>query len=57
MGSDVGVQRRAKYVGSSGAVIDGEGGGRIFADKYISVLLFAGAVTPLGMLDWYEYPF
>ncbi|MCD6285981.1 MAG: hypothetical protein J7M39_08730 [Anaerolineae bacterium] len=57
MGSDVGVQRRAKYVDSSGAVIDGEGGGRIFADKYISVLLFAGAVTPLGMLDWYEYPF
>ena len=57
MGDDVGVQRRAKYVDSSGAVIDGEGGGRIFADKYISVLLFAGAVTPLGMLDWYEYPF
>ena len=57
MGDDVGVQRRAKYVDSSGAVIDGEGGGRIFADKYISVLLFAGAVTPLGMLDWYAYPF
>ena len=57
VGDDVGVQRRAKYVDSSGAVIDGEGGGRIFADKYISVLLFAGAVTPLGMLDWYDYPF
>ncbi|MCJ7548585.1 MAG: hypothetical protein MUQ30_02765, partial [Anaerolineae bacterium] len=57
MGDDVGVQRRAKYVDSSGAVIDGEGGGRIFADKYISVLLFAGAATPLGMLDWYDYPF
>ena len=46
-----------KYVDSSGAVIKGVGGGRIFADKYISILLFAGAATSLGLLDWYEYPF
>jgi hypothetical protein len=57
MGEDVGVRRRAKYADSSGAVIDGEGGGRIFADKYASILLFAGTATPLGLLDWYEYPY
>lgn len=46
-----------KFADLSGAVIAGEGGGRIFADKYTSLLLFAGAATPLGLLDWYEYPF
>jgi len=51
------VRRRAKYVDDSGAVISGVGGGRIFADKYISLLLYAGAAAPLGLLDWYEYPF
>ena len=57
MGQDVGVQSRGKYADDSGAVISGEGGGRIFADKYTSILLYAGAATPLGLLDWYEYPF
>ncbi len=46
-----------KFADPSGAVIDGVGGGRIFADKYTSLILFAGAATPLGLLDWYEYPF
>jgi len=48
---------RPKYADDSGAVIDGEGGGRPFADKYTSLLLYAGAATPLGLLDWYEYPY
>ena len=46
-----------KYVDSSGAVIKGGGGGRIFADKYTSILIFAGEAAALGLLDWYEYPF
>ena len=57
MSQDTGVALRPKVADDSGAVIDGEGGGRIFADKYTSLLLFAGAATPLGFLDWYEYPF
>jgi hypothetical protein len=28
-----------------------------FADKYTSILLFAGEAASLGLLDWYEYPF
>ncbi len=40
-----------------GAVIEGYGPtGRPFADKYTSVILFAGAATPQGLLDWFEYP-
>jgi hypothetical protein len=39
-----------------GAVIEGEGGGRPFADKYSSLILFAGAAAPMGLLDWFEYP-
>jgi len=50
-------RERPKYADDSGAVIDGEGGGRPFADKYTSLLLYAGAATPLGLLDWYEYPY
>ena len=46
-----------KYLDTSGAVIQGQGGGRIFADKYSSILLFASEAAPLGLLDWYEYPF
>ena len=46
-----------KFADSSGAVIDGVGGGRIFADKYTSLILYAGAAAPLGLLDWYEYPY
>lgn len=53
IGSDDGK----KVVDKGGAVIKGSGGGRIFADKYISILLFAGAASSLGLLDWYEYPF
>ena len=53
----IGADGGKKYVDSSGAVIKGLGGGRIFADKYISILLFAGAASSLGLLDWYEYPF
>jgi hypothetical protein len=57
MDQGTGVRRRAKYADDSGAVIDGEGGGRIFADKYTSLLLYAGEATPLGLLDWYKYPY
>jgi hypothetical protein len=57
MSKDVGSRSRAKYADASGAVIAGEGGGRIFADKYTSLLLYAAEATPLGLLDWYEYPF
>jgi hypothetical protein len=53
----IGVRRRAKYVDDSGAVIAGEGRGRSFADRYTSLVLYAGTVTPLGLLDWYEYPY
>jgi hypothetical protein len=38
-------------------VISGEGGGRNFADRYTSILLYAGAATPRGLLGWYEYPY
>ena len=47
----------AKYVDPCGAVIAGRGGGRTFATNYISLLLFAGEATPLGMLDWYDYAY
>jgi hypothetical protein len=46
-----------KYADDSGAVIAGEGGGRIFADKYTSLMVYASEAAPLGLLDWYEYPF
>ena len=46
-----------KFLDSSGAVISGQGGGRVFADKYSSLLIYAAAATPLGLLDWYDYPF
>jgi hypothetical protein len=52
-----GAERGAKYVDASGAVIAGQGGARMFDDRYISILLFAGAATPAGLLEWYEYPF
>ena len=40
-----------------GAVVEsGSRSGRPFADKYTSVILFAGAATPEGLLDWFEYP-
>jgi hypothetical protein len=51
------VQRRPKYLDDSGAVIANEGRGRFFADRYTSLVLYAGAATPLGLLDWYEYPY
>ena len=51
------VQPRAKYLDDSGAVIADEGRGRSFADRYTSLLVYAGAATPLGLLDWYEYPY
>lgn len=53
----IGSSGGKKYVDSSGAVIRGTGGGRIFADKYISILIYAAAASKLGLLDWYEYPF
>ena len=56
-GTETGARDRPKYADDSGAVIDGEGRGRPFADKYTSLLLYAGAATPLGLLDWYEYPY
>lgn len=46
-----------KYADESGAVIVGRGGGRPFADRYISLLIFAAEAAPLGLLEWYEYPF
>ncbi|MBN1312602.1 MAG: hypothetical protein JXB30_14395 [Anaerolineae bacterium] len=49
--------RGHKYADPSGAVIQGGGRGRIFADKYLSILLFAAEATSSGLLDWYEYPF
>ena len=51
-----GVRSRAKFRDSSGAVVQGRGPARSFADTYTSLLLFAGAAAPLGLLDWYEYP-
>ena len=53
----VGMTSRKKVADDSGAVIVGEGGGRIFADKYTSILTYAGTAAPLGLLDWYEYPY
>jgi len=46
-----------KFADDSGAVIAGQGGGRVFADKYTSLLIYAAEATPLGMLDWFEYPY
>ena len=46
-----------KRIDRSGAVVQGTGGGRIFADKYQSILIFASEAAPRGLLDWYEYPF
>ena len=48
-----------KVVDSSGAVLDTRGWfwSCLFAEGYTSHLLYAGAATPKGMLDWYEYPF
>ena len=45
-----------KRTDASGAVIVGQGGGRVFAASYTSLLLFAAAAAPLGLLDWFEYP-
>jgi len=45
-----------KHADAGGAVVEGEGNGRPFADSYTSIILFAGAATPAGLLDWYEYP-
>ncbi len=45
-----------KHADTGGAVVEGEGNGRPFADSYTSIILFAGAATPAGLLDWYEYP-
>ena len=47
----------AKRIDKSGAVVQGTGGGRIFADKYQSILIFASEAAPRGLLDWYDYPF
>ena len=53
----IGAEGGKKYVDLSGAVIRGQGGGRIFADKYTSILIFAAEAAKLGLLDWYQYPF
>ncbi len=45
-----------KRIDPSGAVVAGNGGARIFADKYTSLLIFAAEAAPLGLLDWYAYP-
>jgi len=46
-----------KFLDESGAVISGNGGGRIFSSTFPSVLLFAAEATSAGLLDWYEYPY
>ncbi len=46
-----------KFIDDSGAVISGNGGGRIFSSTFPSVLLYAAEATPAGLLDWYEYPY
>jgi len=46
-----------KRVDSSGAVIYGEGGGRVFDDKYTCLALYAGEAAAQGFLDWFEYRF
>ena len=51
------MARKVLLADDSGAVISGGGGGRIFADKYTSILIYAAEATPLGLLDWYEYPY
>jgi hypothetical protein len=45
-----------KRLDESGAVIQGWGGGRAFAYTYTSMVIFAAAASPAGLLDWYEYP-
>ena len=45
-----------KYVTQGGVVESGSASGRNFEDRYASIILFAGAATPLGLLDWFEYP-
>jgi hypothetical protein len=57
MDFSIDVQRCPKYLDDSGAVIANDGRGRFFADRYTSIVLYAGIVTPLGLLDWYEYPY
>jgi hypothetical protein len=57
MDFDIDVQRCPKYLDDSGAVIANEGRGRFFADRYTSLVLYAGIAMPLGLLDWYEYPY
>jgi len=54
---NISASRTAKFVDSSGAVVSGVGGGRIFSTFYAALLVYAGEATPLGMLDWYEYPY
>ncbi|MEM7034832.1 MAG: hypothetical protein AAF629_35150 [Chloroflexota bacterium] len=53
----IGAWGGKKFIDPSGAVITGGGGGRIFADKYTSILIFASEAAKLGLLDWYEYPY
>ena len=45
-----------KVIDPDGAVVQGAGDARPFAAAYTSVLLFAAAATPLGLLDGYDYP-
>ena len=52
-----GLRGGGKRIDASGAVVQGMGGGRIFADKYTSILVFASEAAPRGLLDWCEYPF
>ena len=57
IGGGRGTRARAKYVDSSGAVISGEGGGRVFSAQYTSLIVYAAEAGPMRMLDWYEYPY
>jgi hypothetical protein len=57
MDLDGGSQVREKIADASGAVLTGRGGGRVFDDRYASLIIFAAEAAPRGLLDWFEYPF
>lgn len=45
-----------KCIDESGAVLQGQGGGRHFAYTYTPLLVYVDRASRLGLLDWYEYP-
>ena len=45
-----------RYIEKDRAVVQGEGDGRGFASTYPSIILFASAASPEGMLEAFEFP-